>query len=294
MNPQTIFLASEMAQPPCQDALFHIVPVPYEKTVSYGGGTKNGPSAIISASNQLETWDGFSEPCMQGIYTHQAIDCDAHAEEVMARIRQQNRQIAQMGGIPFVLGGEHTVSYGAVMGVVDAYPNEAIGIVHFDAHADLRDEYEGSPWSHASVIKRLVDENLPIFQLGIRAISKEEQILRNKNGQQIQYLDAQTLCRPTIQHQFRLPENFPDKIYLTVDIDGLDGTVMPATGTPVPGGLGYWQLLDLFACACQEREVLGMDLVEFAPIEGFHVYDYTAAELAYKMMGIVERARQKR
>lgn len=291
MNPQPIFLASEIEQPAYEDALFHIVPVPYEKTVSYGGGTKNGAQAIIRASNQLETWDGNSEPCQHGIYTHNALDCTGSAEAVMKRIRQQNRDIAQTGAIPFVLGGEHTVSYGAVMGVVDAYPDDKIGIIQFDAHADLRDEYEGSKWSHASVIKRLVDEQLPVFQLGVRAISKDEQTLRQEKPQQIHYLDAQALCRPIAQHQFRLPENFPDKLYITVDIDGLDGAIMPATGTPVPGGLGYWQLLDLIACAGQGRQIVGMDLVEFAPIEGLHICDYTAAELAYKMMGIAERNR---
>lgn len=283
-----IFLGSEITQGDKQSAKFHIIPVPFEKSVSYGSGTAKGPQAIIEASDQLETYDQLhSEPCKLGIHTHQSIDCRGSAADVMQRIREATRTIAKTRNIPFVLGGEHTVSYGAVMGVVDAYGNEPIGVVQFDAHADLRESYEGSVWSHASVMKRLVDEGLPLFQLGVRAISMEECHVRDAFPAQIHYLDAKTICRKNPQHQFLLPNNFPKKIYITVDIDGLDGAIMPATGTPVPGGLSFWQLIDLLESAVKGREVVGMDLVEYAPINGLHVYDYTAADLAYKMMSIV-------
>lgn len=283
-----IFLGSEIEQGNAATSKFHIIPVPFEKSVSYGGGTAKGPQAIIDASDQLETYDQLhGEPCRLGIHTHQPVDCRGDAADVMQRIREAAAAAARTGNIPFVLGGEHTVSYGAVMGVVDAYPDEQIGVVQFDAHADLRESYEGSVWSHASVMKRLVDEGLPLFQLGIRAISMEEQGVRDEFPAQIHYLDAKTLCRENLQHHFALPADFPKKIYITVDIDGLDGAAMPATGTPVPGGLSFWQLLGLLESACEGREVVGMDLVEYAPIGGLHVYDYTAADLAYKMMGIV-------
>lgn len=283
-----IFLGSEIEQGDVDRSLFHVIPVPYEHSVSYGGGTAAGPQAIINASDQLETYDGESEPCEMGIHTHAAVDCRGEPADVLERIRLATRSVAEKRRIPFVLGGEHTVSYGAVMGVVDAYQGEKVGIVQFDAHADLRESYEGSIWSHASVMKRLVDEDLPLFQLGVRAMSMEEKAVRDGLPAQIHYLDAKVICRETLRH-FSLPQNFPKKIYLSVDIDGLDGAIMPATGTPVPGGMTYWQLLDLFACALRGREVVGMDLVEFAPIKGLHVYDYTAAELAYKMMGMVAR-----
>ena len=199
------------------------------------------------------------------------------------------RDVAAQGSLPFVLGGEHTVSYGAVMGVADACPGERIGVVQFDAHADLRENYEGSIWSHACVMKRLVDEGVALFQVGVRAMSLDEQAVRDEFPAQITAYDARDICRPPL-HDLSLPPHFPEKIYITVDIDGLDAALMPATGTPVPGGLGWWQLLDLIAAVARQRQVVGMDLVEFAPIRGLHVYDFTAADLAYKMMGIVERA----
>ena len=274
-----IFLGSEISQPAPGKARFHIIPVPYEKTVSYGGGTGEGPAAIIEASDQLETYDQLGgEPCRAGIYTHPTIDCRGEAGDVLLRIRERVRDVAAQGNLPFVLGGEHTVSYGAVMGVADACPGERIGVVQFDAHADLRENYEGSIWSHACVMKRLVDEGVALFQVGVRAMSLDEQAVRDEFPAQI------------TAHDLSLPPHFPEKIYITVDIDGLDAALMPATGTPVPGGLGWWQLLDLIAAVARQRQVVGMDLVEFAPIRGLHVYDFTAADLAYKMMGIVERA----
>lgn len=285
-----IFLGSEIEQGDKNESKFHIIPVPFEKSVSYGGGTAKGPQAIIEASDQLETYDQIhGEPCILGIHTHQAVDCRGEAADVIQRIRVATSSVIKAGHIPFVLGGEHTVSYGAVMGVVDALGGEPIGIVQFDAHADLRDSYENSIWSHASVMKRLVDEGLPLFQIGIRAMSMEERTVRDQFPTQIQYLDAKTICRDNPQHRCTLPPNFPKKIYITVDIDSLDSAIMPATGTPVPGGLSFWQLIDLLESIAEEREIVGMDLVEYAPISGLHVYDYTAADIAYKMIGIAAK-----
>ena len=179
--PNRIFLGSEISQPAPGSARFHIIPAPYEKTVSYGGGTADGPAAIIEASDQLETYDQLgSEPCRAGIYTHPAIDCRGEPGDVLLRIRERVRDVAAQGNLPFVLGGEHTVSYGAVMGVVDAFPGERVGVVQFDAHADLRENYEGSIWSHACVMKRLVDEGVPLCQIGVRAMSLDEQAVRDE------------------------------------------------------------------------------------------------------------------
>lgn len=286
---QNIFFESEIKDASPNSAGFHIIPVPYEKSVSYGKGTANAPAAIISASNQLETYDQIhGEPCSYGIYTAPAIDCRGEASQVLQRVRNATKEAVKNGAIPFVLGGEHTVSYGAVMGVVDANPRDKIGIVHFDAHADLRENYEGSIWSHACVMKRLADEELPIYQIGVRAISFEEIATRDLLPEQIKFQDAKTLCRPTNTHKITLPENFPQKIYISVDIDVLDGMLFPATGTPVAGGLQFWQLIDLLESVCEGRKTVGMDLVEFAP-NGIHAYDFAAADLAYKMMGIAYR-----
>jgi len=281
-----IFLNSEINQPASESALFHIIPVPYEKTVSYGGGTAEGPAAIIEASDQLETYDQLhGEPYRVGIYTEEAVDCRGEAGDILARIRARTRTVAESGNLPFVLGGEHTVSYGAVMGVVDAFPGERIGVVQFDAHADLRESYEGSIWSHACVMKRLVDEGLPLCQIGVRALSLDEQAVRHEFPAQITAHDARVICRPP-QHNLRLPENFPQKIYITFDVRGWAGALVRQPGPQGPGGLGWWQLLDLLDNIAQQRQIVGLDLVEFAPIRGLHVYDFTAADLAYKMMGI--------
>lgn len=287
------FLSSEIEQGSPNSALFHVIPVPFERSVSYGGGTSMGPEAIIRASNQLETFDQLGNvPCDAGIYTHATVDCRGEVGDVLERIRKSTKMVAEKGNIPFVLGGEHTVSYGAIMGVVDAFPNEKIGVIQFDAHADLRESYEGSVWSHACVMKRVLDEGLPIMQIGVRAISNEELAIRTQFPSQIGFYDAREICGENPKFELVLPENFPKHVYITVDIDGLDSAVMPATGTPVPGGLSFWQLISLLRSALRDRVVLGMDLVEYAPIPILHSCDYTAADLAYKMMGLVYQSRQ--
>lgn len=289
-----LFLGSEIKQGDPETSLFHIIPAALECSVSYGGGTAQGADAIIRASHQLETYDQLTgEPCEKGIHTHPAIDCRGEIGSMLERLRQVSRSVASKGNIPITLGGEHTVSYGAVMGVVDAYPNERIGIVQFDAHADLREMYDDTPWSHACVMKRLVDSGLMLYQLGVRAISMEERAIRDRFPSQISFVDAIDLCRLDAQHEVTLPDNFPEKIYITVDVDALDGSIMPATGTPVAGGLGFWQLIELIRSVSKGREIVGMDVVEFAPIQGMHAYDYLCADLVYKMMGIAHATKIK-
>ena len=150
----------------------------------------------------------------------------------------------------------------------------------------MREAYEGNPYSHASVMKRIVDEDIPLFQLGIRALCKEEVGTRKVHG--IDHLDADILVPKNIS-DFELPYDFPSKVFFTLDIDGMDPSIFPATGTPVPGGLGWYQTLSLFESVVKQRTVIGFDIMEFAPIEGFHAYEFSAALLVYKMMGIIER-----
>ena len=160
--------------------------------------------------------------------------------------------------------------------------------MQIDAHADLRDRYEDNPYSHASVMKRIVDEGIPLLQLGIRAICEEEMQTRKEFG--IAHYDAEALV-PTNVSSVQLPEGFPKRIFFTVDVDGLDPSVFPSTGTPVPGGLGWYQSLGLIESVASQAEIIGFDLTEFAPIEGFHAYQFSASLLLYKMMGIVQRSR---
>lgn len=280
-----IFLGSEIDQPAPEAAEFHVIPVPYENTVSYGGGTALGPSSILKASWQLELWDGKSIAADLGIYTHPAVDCDAEPDEVIERIAAAVTGVLKMGKTPVVFGGEHTVTYGVIKGYWDAGIRD-IGVVQIDAHADLRDRYEDDPLSHASVMKRVVDMGVPLYQLGIRAFCKEEVETREQFG--VHYRDADDLVPQNI-NSIELPEDFPENVFFTLDIDGMDPSVFPSTGTPVPGGLGWYQTLSLFESVVKQRQVIGFDIMEFAPIPGFHAYDFAASLLTYKMMGILQR-----
>jgi agmatinase len=286
-KPYPIFLGSEIEQGDPEQAMFHVLPVPYEKSVSYGSGTALGPKAILKASWQLEQWDGKSKPCELGIYTCETVDCSVEPEQVIENIAKATQEIVEQGGMPVVLGGEHTVTYGVIKGLKAAGIDD-FGIVQIDAHADLREAYEGDPLSHASVMKRAVDMGIPLYQLGIRAYCEEEIGFRKDFG--VYYQDADELVPNNIT-ELVLPEDFPSKVFFTVDVDGLDPSVFPSTGTPVPGGLSWYQTLSLFESVVKQREVIGFDIMEFAPIKGFHAYDFAAAMLTYKMMGIVERSR---
>jgi len=287
MEDYPIFLGSEIEQPEPEQALFHVLPVPYEKSVSYGGGTALGPNAILQASWQLEEWDGKSKPCDEGIYTCEPVDCSVAPQQVIDNIAKATADIIKSGGMPVVLGGEHTVTYGVIKGLRDA-GIEDFGIVQIDAHADLRQAYEGDFLSHASVMKRAVDMGIPLYQLGIRAYCEEEMAFREEFG--VLYQDADELVLNRIQ-SIELPDDFPQKVFFTLDIDGMDPSVFPSTGTPVPGGLDWYQTLSLFESVAKQREIIGFDIMEFAPIEGFHAYDFSASLLTYKLMGIVQRNR---
>lgn len=280
-----VFLGSEIQQPRPEDARFHIIPVPYEESVSYGGGTGKGPRAILEASWQLEVWDGYSKPCELGIYTQPPVDVTGDSSVVIERIAAASKAVIQAGKTPVAIGGEHTVTWGVVKGLLEAGLDD-FGVVQIDAHADLRHAYEGNIFSHASCMKRVVDAGIPLFQLGVRAYCPEE--IETRQAFQVQHLDADVLVPGNIG-EFQLPDDFPSKVFFTVDIDGLDPSVFPSTGTPVPGGLGWYQTLALFESVAKQRQIIGFDLMEHAPIEGFHAYDFAASILLYKLMGLVER-----
>lgn len=288
-KPYPIFLGSEIEHVEPETAMFHVLPVPFENSVSYGSGTALGPRAILKASWQLEQWDGKSKPCSKGIHTCEKIDCSGEASQTIEAISAATQAIIQQGGMPVILGGEHTVTYGVLKGLKAAGIDD-FGIVQIDAHADLRDAYEGDPLSHASVMKRAVDLGIPLYQLGIRALCEEEIAYREHYN--VHYKDADELVPQQI-NEIVLPDDFPEKVFFTLDIDGLDPSVFPSTGTPVPGGLTWYQTLSLFESVAAQREIIGFDVVELSPIKGFHAYDFAAAMLTYKMMGIVERQTDK-
>ncbi len=276
----SIFLDSELTTSErTEDARFRIIPVPLERTVSYGSGTAEGPQAIIEASNELERITGHAEPCAEGILTEDPLNCDGPLPEVMERLAQRTEAAIRAGKVPVTLGGEHSLSYGAVMGVARAL-NQPIGIVQIDAHADLRNTYQGEKHSHASVMHLLAEEGIRLAQFGVRAFSTEEAQSRLKN--RVFHVDAEELVTGNI-HSVDLPADFPELVYVSFDVDGLDPSQMPATGTPVPGGLGYYQALRLVEHALQHRTCVGFDVVELAP-DGNAAWDFTAAQIVYRLM----------
>ena len=288
------FLGSELTSSENQqaDALFQIIPCGLEATVSYGTGTQKGPEAILQASDQLERNVLGFEPCEQGIFTHPEIDCTQPIEKVMQDLRDLTTNICAKGHIPVTLGGEHSVSYGAVMGVMDALQQkgEKLGIVQIDAHADFRVAYQGHHHSHASVMHLLAEAGLPIVSLGVRALSTEEELARIKHG--VITHDGPMLVRNNIS-QIEVPDDFPENIYITFDVDGLDPSVISATGTPVPGGLGFYQSLDLLESTLRGRRCVGIDITELAPIEGQTSNDFTAALICYTIMAMAAKTTLK-
>jgi agmatinase len=281
------FLSSELAPTPPESCLFHVIPVPYEKTVSYGTGTRTGPLAILKSSLQLELFDGIGIPAEYGIYTHPQVNCVGKAETVLKRITDAVSNVLNLNKIPVILGGEHTVSAGAFKAVKAHFKD--FGIVQFDAHADLRDTYHGTSLSHACVMRRALDMDIPIYQIGVRSLSWEEHLLREERH--IGHLDASAIGMAHVPGLI-LPDDFPKNIYITFDVDGLDPSIMPATGTPEPGGLSWHQAVSALSSVLRARKVVGFDVVELAPIPGMHAPEFTVARLIYNLFGMI--GRQKR
>ncbi len=276
----SIFLDSELTEAErSENARFRVIPVPLERTVSYGAGTADGPAAIIAASNELERITGHSEPCVDGIFTEPSLDCTGPLPDVMERLAQRTEAAVRAGKVPVTLGGEHSLSYGAVTGVARAL-GQPLGIVQIDAHADLRNAYQGEKHSHASVMHLLAEEGVRLAQFGARAFSTEEAKSRLRN--RVFHADAEELVTGNI-HAVDLPEDFPELVYVSFDVDGLDPSLMPATGTPVPGGLGYYQALHLVEHALKGRSCVGFDVVELAP-DGNAAWDFTTAQIVYRLM----------
>jgi len=275
------FLEYEIGKLSPENCFFHIISAGYEFSVSYGTGTKNGPEAIIKASQQLELFNGTSIPAEKGIYTHPPLIFDKSVEDNLLLIERKVSSILAKDRIPVILGGEHTVSVAAFKAL--AKMDDTVGIVQIDAHADLRDSYEGNPFSHACVMKRAIDLGFSIAQFGVRSLSHDEHIFRKKHA--IFHIDAEELVEKGIPYHI-LPEHFPSKIYITFDVDGLDPSVISATGTPVPGGISWYQAMTLLQKIAQNRTIVGFDVVELSPLKGFHASDFAAASLVYAMMGL--------
>jgi len=261
-----------------------VMPFGLEASVSYGGGTAAGPSAILAASQQLELYDDElgREPYLD--YGIAAVREPAIARQIPAALDQLAGMVETVlaaGKFPFVLGGEHSLTAGAIRPFTSRHKD--LVVLQFDAHADLRDGYQGERFSHAAAMRRVLDHpDVSVVSVGIRAVSTPEVEFYEANRDRITIHWAKDQARWDIEEIVKPLAGRP--VYVTFDIDALDAAVMPATGTPTPGGLAYWQALAILRRACAVGTVVGADLVEFAPIKGFHAYDYTAAALAYKML----------
>lgn len=270
-----------------------ILPVPYEATTSYGSGAKNGPYAIIEASRQVELYDIDLE-CEAaldwGIHTLPALSPDLSSiEAAVNSIEHAVASLANPDQLVVVLGGEHSISVGAVRGTARVYGNDFV-TVQLDAHADLRDSYEGSAYSHACAARRLI-EITPVIQLGIRSIDISEAEFMRDNPDKVTTILARDM-RSLDKSLHTLREKIQGKnVYLTIDIDALDPSIMPSTGTPEPGGLLWYDMLEIIQTIISAGSVIGIDCVELAPIPGMHAPNFTTAKLLYKVINMVMTAR---
>jgi len=261
-----------------------VVPFGLEKTVSYGGGTKKGPKEIIKASHQVELYDEElnCEPYKKiGIKTLKPFKIDKNINKALNKMAKLNEEIINKNLFPLTLGGEHSITPGCISPFVKKY--KKICLLHFDAHADLRDNYGGEKYSHASAIRRCLDnKNVSVISLGIRNISKSEITFLKENSNRIKIFWAKDKKKWNLNLFKKLIKN--KTVYLTFDVDGFDSSIMPATGTPEPGGLLWDETLEIIKIAMKNAKIVGADINELAPIKGFNSYNFLVAKLAYKIL----------
>ena len=261
-----------------------VVPFGLEKTVSYGGGTKNGPKEIIKASHQVELYDEelHCEPYKKiGIKTLKPFKINKDIKKALKQISNINEKILNKKLFPITFGGEHSITPGCINPFVKKY--NKLCLLHFDAHADLRESYNGNKFSHASAIKRCLDyKNVSVISFGIRNISASEVAYLKKNSSRINIFWAKDKMKWNLNKFKKMVKN--KTVYLTFDVDGLDASIMPATGTPEPGGLLWDETINIIKIACKHSNIVGADINELSPIKGFNIYNFLVAKLAYKIL----------
>jgi len=281
-SPVTQFGAPDAPYCDPSTARVTIIPAPLEYSVCYMKGTELGPQAILDASSQVELYDEELDCCPieVGVYTLPALDYhDMDHATALQATGDAVREVLERGQLPFTLGGEHSLSAPPIAAVRDYFPD--LTVVHIDAHGDLRDEYEGTPLSHASIERRVVDMGIPLTEIGIRSFSPEEAEFM-KTRPNVAVVWGYQLAKGTAVIPW---DRLSKHTYVTIDLDALDPSEMPAVGTPEPGGLHWYQLLELIREICHRTTVVGMDVVELCPMEGQTRADFLAAKLVYKMIG---------
>ncbi|MFH1177637.1 MAG: agmatinase [Acidobacteriota bacterium] len=284
--PYLSFLGLPPAENPPERASTAVLPIPYDLTTSYQPGARRGPLAIIEASTHLETYDEELEVetwLETGIVTLPPIVPDTSGPAaMMARIERVAREIVGSGRFLISLGGEHSVTAPVVGALRERHPN--LGVLQLDAHADLRDEFEGSPFNHACAMRRILDDGVPIAQVGIRSLTAEErELIRDRKIHTV--FAEQAVSEPVERWLDWVLDGLPQEIFVTIDLDAFDPSIMPATGTPEPGGLDWYRALAVLRGAARCKRIVGFDIVELAPIPGLVAPDFLAAKLVYRLLG---------
>jgi agmatinase len=260
-----------------------VLPVPFERTVSYGRGTANGPAALIRASQSMELWDEElgCEPAEVGIATVAPFLPEAFGmAEAIEELESECRRHMAARKFLLTLGGEHSLTTAPVRAAKHQFGD--IGVVQFDAHADLREEFEGTPYSHASVMRRIAEDGIASLPIGIRSLSKPEAEFAREAKIPIVWASELDQLESRFDQLLAL---LPEQVYLTFDIDYFDPSLVPCTGTPEPGGGHWWPTLRLLGQLFATKKVVAMDVVELAPVGGHPTSDFVAAKLAYKCLG---------
>jgi agmatinase len=265
-----------------------LLPVPYDATSTYIKGSRIGPAAILEASYQLENYDieTDSEPYKVGIHTAEPVTENSSPEKMIAAVHDKTAEYLSKDKFVVTIGGEHSVSIGAIQAHAEKVKD--LGVLQLDAHADLRDEYQGSKFNHACVMAR-VKEFCPVVQVGIRSMDIEEK----------KVMTAGSVFFAEDIHKDRSPQDgqahyiksvidkLTDSVYITIDLDVFDPSVIPSTGTPEPGGMLWYDVLALLKAVCKKKNVVGFDVVELCPNEHNKAPDFIAAKLIYKMLAYV-------
>jgi agmatinase len=263
-------------------ASFVVLPVPYDLTSTYQSGSRRGPSAILDASCNMELYDEElrKETCRAGIHTLPPLEPDARGpREMIKKVEESTAGIIRYNKIPVLLGGEHSISTGCVRALKKKYPR--LSVLLFDAHADMRDRYQGSTYSHACVARRL-REICPVVQVGTRSMSREEALFIEKKGVKVFAPDD---VQEGPDRGKKICESLTEDVYISIDLDVFDSSLMPATGTPEPGGLYWCDVTSLLKEAAGTRRIRGFDVVELSPIPGMVAPEFLAAKLTYRIMG---------
>lgn len=282
-SPTFLDLPPDLADP--QQARYAVLPVPYEGTVSYAAGTAAGPAAILAASAQVELYDEQlgAECVAAGVATLPPVEPADDPAAMMDRVRAAAGPLMREGTFVLTLGGEHSITAPLVAAAREAFGD--LSVLHVDAHADLRDAYGGTPHSHAAVMRRVLEMTPHLVQVGIRSLSREE---AEACPEQVARFITPAMCEDDPAWVDRALDGLGRRVYVTVDMDGLDPSVAPGVGTPEPGGLSWRQVLRLLRRVAAEREVVAADVVEARPIPGQPLTEFVAARLAYKIIAYAQ------